>query len=732
MQRIEIKDFSGGIVSHNFTSDPSTCEIGDNLLIDKDRSLYSRPGSEFYDSSNPLPSWAITRVNGLTEFNDDLIAHAGSQMRVHNGSNWTSLSGIVNDSVIENGNLNSRISTDIWNGHLIASSDDGSKPIKIYKDNNGNYQVRTMGLPLMSSNPTITPNSAGGKNYIYYFCYYYEYFVGNTFFIDIGPTLKIATTNMADLDTGWNNIASIPQLVNTGNESYDVANIKIRIYRTKHDGTSAYLVGEINNGTTSYQDSLSDIGLELNEIIYTAGGAPENDPPPISKYIVVCNSSTWYGNIEGKPYRLLQSIQSDPDSVPPNYFIDFDEDIVGLTSYQNTPIVFTNNQVWRVEGIVTNTGGSLRKVLISDKIGCLSNSSIVQTWDGVFWSGNDGFYFTDSYKFSKIPRDEKNINSLYLKFTGNTNVEKNIVGAYDRFNRRVFWAVQMGSDNDTIIIYDEAFNSFMTWSDPLGDSFNPTSIYVRNGDLIRGDSRGYIFQHKERLLTDLRVNESLTPSQFTTQAIVWKWRHILFDFGFSDLIKWVTRVTLSGRGTTNLGISIKSHDNQISTGKLLKEIDFKAGLVWGDGNWIWEDPQTIWEITPTFSKTRRMPRGKLRTKTKALEISNYNGQIAVSTPTSRGIVNSTNSTVIIENYPSNTWPFNPENQKITINQAEYEILSATDQELTLSDPSNSLINGTFDWVISGYEKEQKLELNSIVYEFELAEFKDDLYKAGEN
>jgi len=52
----------------------------------------------------------------------------------------------------------------------------------------------------------------------------------------------------------YNQIAAIPVLAG-GN--YDTSNIKVRIFRTTDNGSTSYYVGQVTNGTVTFQDTVN-------------------------------------------------------------------------------------------------------------------------------------------------------------------------------------------------------------------------------------------------------------------------------------------------------------------------------------------------------------------------------------------------------------------------------------------------------------------------------------------
>lgn len=717
--RKEIRDFSGGITDFVYQNDTRCFEVGENLIITKDKSIETRPGSHVIDDTNPRPSTTSTAKSAhLYDFNGDLISVNGSQISVFSGGTWTVISGSTNTDLLTNGDITANYDIAEWNNHIFITDNKKSKSIKIYKDNLGTYKGRTAGLPKLSSTPTITPEANDGKSYIYSFVAYYEYMVGDVKFIDYGPTISTRIENAADPSLGlghYNDISGIPTIIG---DNIDSANIKIRIFRSKDAETVEYHVGEVVNGTATFEDTVTDDVLETNEIIYTDGGAFDNDEPPIAKYIEMNGGAMIYAGIDGYPDRVYQSVPGDPDSVPSSFYESFGDPVMGLTSFQSNAIVFTNESAWRVEGFIEADGsGAFRKILLSESIGCINNNSIVRTKQGIYWAGNDGFYFSNGFNEPMRIPDEingdsnKNISERYATVKLSPS---DIKAAYDRRNKRIFWTTKNGASTE-LYVYDIAFNSFTTWA--VDDA---TSIVAIEGDIYRGDGNGYISVHTPTRYNDDVIDVGVAVANWSTKPVIHTWKHIQYDFDISDIYKWVVKVTASGLSKTDLNLKLTSYDDSLGQGKDLKEIEFVSGLIWGDPRWVWGDGR-LWTLEPRFSQTRRFPSGKIRCKNKQLQITNSIARLAESysdDPNSQVTVTAATNTISLVDPTVVSFPEDAIGYEIVIDERNYEITAQSADTVVVSDPDNHLVDGQFDWHVEGYARNQRLNLNSLIFTYQ--------------
>ena len=183
--------------------------------------------------------------------------------------------------------------------------------------------------------------------------------------------------------------------------------IRVFIFRTIDAGQTLYQIGSVTNGTTSFNDNVSDTTAQNGDVIYTADGTVDFDPPPQTKYVHVVNNIGYYLNIQDGaqvyPFRLRQSVPGDPDSCPIDFFVDLEDEGVGMSSVKSIPIAYCKKHIYRIENSFDQFGrGEMIPVRISDTVGCVSHNSIVQAENYVFWAGNDGFYASDGYQFIKL------------------------------------------------------------------------------------------------------------------------------------------------------------------------------------------------------------------------------------------------------------------------------------------------------------------------------------------
>jgi len=604
---------------------------------------------------------------------------------------------------------------------VVSRLDDLKSSLNSHTPDASAHTLGTVGPVAGFSEPqfSFTPNS---NNYVYTIAAFYEYMVGTVTFQDVGPTYTHQIEGMESPDVGAVGITQIPVIVNGTGNNYDTANIKWYIFRTLANGTTSTLVDSVSNGTTTYTDISSDADIENNLPLYTDGGIQSNDPPPNAKYNVTVNNSTWYGHVkigtEQHKSRLYQSIAFDPDSVPGSFFIDIEDEILGLGAINIYPIVFCKNHIYRIEGSLDETGaGFVTKREISRTVGSLNHLSIVDAREGLFFAGNDGFYFTDGFRIQKLTDQ---LDKSYRAIISTNAQKERIIGQYEKENDRILWAVSESSaspDNDKIWVLDlkwgvKGRSTFTTLSN--SDSWSPSALGITPDEktIVIGDRRGYIFKFDTNTFTDAKIDLAVPAADWDTKAIIYELEWIKTKFDTSYRRKWVTGIVVNLENVTNLSLSILSENDNSGNFKEMREIRFRENITWGDEagpDWGDYSKLFLWRTFPIISAKRRFPRNSLRTTFKSVKFTNSNTIITTSDVLGLSTIDNTLKTITLEDVGA-VWPSDVIDQFLTFSNdgfaTQYLIAERTsDTVLTYQDSSNSSPSGASQqWEIRGVAK----------------------------
>lgn len=741
----QIESFSGGMTDHFFSSDTRKAVLMDNFTIESNESLLTRPGSTIDDSTNGQIPAGAQRIGCIINYDNStkLFVQSSKKFYYRNPSAYSTLTGPSGNDVFSTGTTNSSPSFTQWNKHIIVTNDDRPIPMKIYKDGSGNYQVRNCLVPALATPPTVTAGAAGANNYLYAFHYYYEYIVGAQTFSEAGPITVVELLNSDAPDSTAVAITAIPVITNGATNNWDTANIKVKIFRTINNGTENFFVAEVTNGTTTYNDTSSDSMISDNELIYAADGSVDFEPPPESKYVHVVNNTAYYAvpkeGSEEYPSDIVQSIPFTPYAVSLDFRDTVEDEITGLSSVQSIPIVLCKRHIYRIEGQLDQFGrGIMSHVRLSDTAGCVSNLSCVQAEQMLFWAGNDGFYVTDGYKVTKISDGN---NNNYKALLAATTMSKRIYGKFDEANRRILWAVQSDSsslDNDSCWVLDLRWgikpDSVITsWS---GTSFAPSALEFYNGSLYRADKRGYVFIHDPEIYTDPKIDTSVLPSTWVNETIIYNYLSLALNFSLPHVRKWVTKMLLTARNINNVSIQINAFNDDGKIERNLKEIRWRRNLIWGDPDFTWGDPACIWGGEGLIEEYRRFPAKGLRLSYLQVQITNAYTVITNSDTLGTATFNNTTNQALIDDSVNVAWPEDCVDYYISTEadnyDKQYQISARSADTLTVIDASNTFPNGSLQWQIKGYRKNEALNLLSLVLYYAGLTDSHKTYQTGED
>lgn len=730
----EFDNFNGGFTDFYLNGPKTQYRVADNLLIYKFGEigkLKTRPGSELYDEDAPQIPAGAQRIGTLRWFEGTLLSHSARDF-YYIDVTFQTLVGPTSNKVFPTGvTVTNVTSLAEWNHHLFVCSDAYTKPQKIYKDGSGVLKLRTAGMPDLASNPAIAL-AAGASNltYTYRFYHKYTYVVGARTFVDLGPTTEVQVTDATATAIGVGNaaaITSIPVLANTTVDNYDTTAVKIVVTRTIAGGVDFFYVGEVTNGTTTFNDEVPDATLLNNEPIYTEGGVVDNDPPPLCKLVHVTEDVGFYADIkEGSEVyanRLRQSIPGDIDSSPGDFYCEVESDIVGLSSVKGQPILACTRGVFRVDGRFDELGrGGLIPQRISDTASCVSSQSVVQTLEGVFWWGEDAIYFTDGFQVIKVNEHWPETHKTYVL---TAEQRRRIQGTYDSASRRIHWTVQEVTESDTIIVLDLNWGiSTQTPATRLGNgspSFAPTAITFLSGDLYRGDTRGYLFKHDVDIATDPLVDTTIAVANWGTETIVYNFESCAFNFGSNYERKFIPRISVQCRNESNLSLQITSNNDDGKRIADLAPIRFRGNLLWGDPDAIWGDATIVWNLSGLIEEWARFPASSLRCSYKSVSFTNATVVLLTSELLDTATVDSGVKTATLDDAVTYDWPEDLLGYVIAFEadwDREYAVEDRAADVLTFTDSGGNAVDATSSaWELRGKPKAEIFHLISFTLHF---------------
>lgn len=151
IQSLRVEDFSGGITDYyKGNQDTTQYEKADNLVINDNQDLVTRPGSEIYDSDAPQIAAGNANVMEVIECDDVVYQHSGRSLYYITGGTSTEVVGPSSNKVFPAGDEDSKGSFAIWNNHLLCANDQYSPIMRVYKDSGGTIRCNNLGLPYIT------------------------------------------------------------------------------------------------------------------------------------------------------------------------------------------------------------------------------------------------------------------------------------------------------------------------------------------------------------------------------------------------------------------------------------------------------------------------------------------------------------------------------------------------------------------------------------------------------
>jgi hypothetical protein len=189
----------------------------------------------------------------------------------------------------------------------------------------------------------------------------------------------------------------------------DPGDVVVVVYRTTIGGTTYYrttrnlsntaIVPTMSAPTVNYIDTRSDLSLQQRQILYTQGGVLGNIIPPAARYEASGGSRLWLAGLL-RPRQVQFSkllVRGEPVNFPDDdsFRIDLPEDITGIKWGDGTLIVFSEENIYLINGDGPNDQGagsfSTPQRMPSD-VGCVEHFSIVEIQDGWLFQSRRGIY----------------------------------------------------------------------------------------------------------------------------------------------------------------------------------------------------------------------------------------------------------------------------------------------------------------------------------------------------
>ena len=728
-------NFAGGITDNVVDCEPNQSQALDNFTLTEIGKLRVRPGSRRDNSTYAQVPNTPTRIGALIPFKDILFKQRSSDIHYSDLTGWNTLAGPTGNPALPGGTEDNFVAFSFWNSHTYITNDSlDIKPQKFYLDQNGDVQLRTAGLPALASDPSVS-GTLGANAYLYRFLYKVSYVRdGNITFETRGPTTEVTPiVNLATINSGSpSSITGIPVLANGSVDNYDTATVEVEIYRTEANGQNFYLTKTVPNGTTSTTDGTADADLLDGIPIYTSGGVQENNPPPTCKFLHVTSRAAYYAYIkEGDDTfinEVRQSKPGQPDAVPASFSVQIEDEITGLSSVRDVPLVFGEKSIYRLDGILDDLGqGEIIPTRIADSIGCVSHNSIIQTLDAVFFAGTDGFYMTDGFKVVKLSRAFHN---TYQTLVASETQRKRIYGMFYPAQDWVLWACNPDNESDNMQIFLGDFGQprlpdggvpFLTWNgkrlddeyENMPTDWTATALALFQDKIYRAQADGYTMVHDEVYFTD----ERYTGSEWIQQPVQYDYKGPVTALGGAAVRKWIPLFSLVAQPRSNLSCLPQAANDFQDSYSDLAEIVVRQLATWGDS--YWGDPLLYGPSGSLMNQKRAFPAGTLRCFYKQMRLRNAFTYITASdyrgAATVAGTTTKTVTLAGVQVFPPSCVDYYVLLAKSGGGYTSPLLITAqpADNQITVSDPDNEALAGSdLKWEMKGFVKGDGLDLIS--------------------
>lgn len=139
-----VDDFSGGMTDFIVGGPTNQYEIAQNLYIDENKDLMTRPGSR------PKYEYRITATEVprvIIPYNNEFLVQAEDKIYSLGASSATAVNLVGQSFAVKSADENTKVFQNFWNNNIILTADDLSYPLKLWKDNASAYRLERLGMP---------------------------------------------------------------------------------------------------------------------------------------------------------------------------------------------------------------------------------------------------------------------------------------------------------------------------------------------------------------------------------------------------------------------------------------------------------------------------------------------------------------------------------------------------------------------------------------------------------
>jgi len=611
MPELRINDFTGGETDSYRDGNPKFCQRAFNMYFTDQKGMRPREGFGPLGPSDQRP-FGSQRIDKVWHHRISRQTLSGSFNRARTFETFISSNRAVRRNDQENpgwevvetttGENRAQFVTRYQGNYVRLNQNEFILisslyyPLKFYRESSvGEWKYVSLGLPKYRLNLSSTYNP-GGNNWTYALVLkadYNLYDQGISLSIDkivrSAPVFYEALSNdgivQINIPTFSNatlaNYTDNQSRIVSGEAFFDYSNIVWEIYRTVDDGNIFFKIGEAatNGGTPTYLDNDLDSAIVSGELLYTTGGVQPNEMVNSRiEYATFANDTLWLASTAA----VWQAKVGIPDANPGSFNMTIREGeyVTGIETLDIYPILFTDKGVYRIEGIVDDSGnGTHRLRTVSEEYGALSNKTTIKANNKILFLSTDGIYETNGFTARKVTGhyDERYLDLVDVRALDESNVE--LYGyaiadaCYDEKNQRAHWFFpnEGGKYLRKVLTLHLNYPHEEGYAITSGSvSHDVTSVSAIDGDIYFTSLDGSVLKQDSNRTYDFPISAG-----GANVPIAWNWYSSVMSFGTSMKRKWFTRLLLGVKpliGST-FSFSIASARDESDDFRLLNPVD---------------------------------------------------------------------------------------------------------------------------------------------------------------
>ena len=240
--------------------------------------------------------------------------------------------------------------------------------------------------------------------------------------------------------------------------------------------------------------------------------------------------------------------------------------ITGLKVFKNALYVFLRDSIYSV--VPATSANTFTISLVTNAVGCVSNRSIAQVGEDLYFAADDGIYsLGDVANFVGVVRSTAISGKIQQIFNNMTlTMKSKMVGAFFGFKYHLFYSTQ-GVVNDSCMVFDTRYGGWLYWN-----NISASAALVYNNNL---NTRTLVFGHP----TTSSVYTMYTGVTDNGTTISSYWYSKSFDNGLPDRMKLFFDTTfVFGALNGVINVSTIFDDSQTGAGASIVQLRPQGGL----------------------------------------------------------------------------------------------------------------------------------------------------------